>query len=232
MSYAGVRGRAGFFDGSRLKARFDSPMGIAVTWDPNSEFRIFVADTNNHCIRRVTYSTGRVATIAGSPQVPGLRDGPGKKSRFRFPMSLGVDLSAMNLFALDNQRRIRWLDLRGELAFVSTLVGGACRPVSQWTVVSSIVLRGVGCHPDWSAIEAGDPEVELFEPEFTCLGHTATCAPRNHPAIADRRSIRLQTVPPDISPTEASAAARAAGLERLGEREAEAIADGVSGPAA
>ena len=39
----------GFEDGSPTEAKFDSPQGLAY-----SNGQLFVADTNNHCIRKVT----------------------------------------------------------------------------------------------------------------------------------------------------------------------------------
>lgn len=197
--YAGIRAKPGFRDGYRAEALFDGPMGIAVTSsDPGSIFRIFVADTNNHCIRRLDWATGRISTVAGSYTMPGLLDGPGMRAKFRYPITLGTESTGENLFVLDNGNRIRWIDLRqtlqssGALTTVRTLMHGACRPVAQWTVFSSIIMRSVGCHPDWI-----DETVDTFERSFHCYGHTATCAPRNHPAQADKRSTILLEKPQD-----------------------------------
>ena len=49
---------AGFLDGSRGEARFHEPGGISAT-----SKALFVADTNNHAIRRIDLATGRVETI-------------------------------------------------------------------------------------------------------------------------------------------------------------------------
>ena len=58
---AGSPGTAGFADGSGAAARFDTPMGI--TLGPDGD--LYVADRNNHRIRRVT-PAGVVTTYAGT----------------------------------------------------------------------------------------------------------------------------------------------------------------------
>lgn len=191
--YAGTRGLAGYVDGSRLKARFNAPSGLVISTDPRRPRRIYIADSGNHCIRVVTYESGRIATVAGSPITPGFRDGPGQEARFQQPSSLGMDPEGLHLFVLDNFRRIRYIELYLKKKTVTTLVGGACRAVARWTVYESIVQRRVGCHPDWVARNAGE-QVDLYvsgEGVFFCAGHQATCAERHHPALADRNSPQL-----------------------------------------
>jgi len=75
---AGAPGGPGFFDGSPSDpVRFDSPLGVAVT---TTGVR-FVADTENHVIRKVDAS-GNVTTFAGKFGVPGTTDGIGGNARF------------------------------------------------------------------------------------------------------------------------------------------------------
>lgn len=199
--YAGSRGEAGYMDGSRQKARFDSPMGIAVTLAPDMPLVIYVSDTNNHCLRRIDFATGRTMTLVGQPKVPGLRDGPGIEARLRFPMSLGVDSAGRHLVVLDNGWRVRYVDLSQAseaIADIHTLVDGACRMVSHYTVAASVELRVVGCHQDWYATEAGDTSVDTHKFVLACKGHETTCAPRHHPAIADQNSEHLLMPPASI----------------------------------
>lgn len=75
---AGAPGGAGYFDGSPADpVRFDSPSGVAVTATGDR----FVADTNNHVIRKIDAS-GNVTTFAGKFGVPGSADGTGGNARF------------------------------------------------------------------------------------------------------------------------------------------------------
>eukprot|EP00927_Polykrikos_kofoidii_P008055 TRINITY_DN13336_c0_g1_i1.p1 TRINITY_DN13336_c0_g1~~TRINITY_DN13336_c0_g1_i1.p1 ORF type:complete len:375 (+),score=34.37 TRINITY_DN13336_c0_g1_i1:87-1211(+) len=192
MEYAGQRGKPGHKDGSRKEARFDGPSGIAVATSKNSPAVLFVSDSNNHCIRMVEFVNGRFTTIVGFPGAPGLRDGFGLETRFRHPQTMGVDSAGLNLFVVDNIRRIRHVGLGTEPPSVTTLIGGACRGFAQYTAYGSITMRSVACHADWSARDHGETDVEFAVVPLICKGHVATCGPRHLPAIADRNSPNLQ----------------------------------------
>jgi hypothetical protein len=56
-TYAGTR-QVGANDGDRKQAQFNEPGGISAT-----SRELFVADTNNHLIRRIEVATGRVSTV-------------------------------------------------------------------------------------------------------------------------------------------------------------------------
>merc|ERR1712113_981490 len=104
---------------------------------------------------------------------PGLRDGKGLASRFRSPMSLGVDSGGFKLFVLDNTRLIRFVDLSSVIPTVTTLVGGACRAVSRWMVPAapSVVMRTVGCHPDWLLRDQeNEVDPDRFVETSMCVG--------------------------------------------------------------
>jgi hypothetical protein len=189
--YAGLRGQFDHMDGSRKQSRFNSPTGIAVTLKADQPLTIFISDTNNHCIRRVNYATERVSNIVGLPKVPGLRDGPTKDSRLRLPQSLGLDESGDNLMVLDNGNRVRHVKVNLLVPTITTLVDGACRQISRYTMLTSIEYREVGCHTDWLALDVGDTEVDTHLSRTGCIGHKATCGARNHPALQDIFSPQL-----------------------------------------
>ncbi len=54
-------GVAGLRDGPALRACFNTPQGVATDVEA-----VWVADTGNHCIRRVDLATGEVMTLAGT----------------------------------------------------------------------------------------------------------------------------------------------------------------------
>jgi sugar lactone lactonase YvrE len=82
---AGKSGQRGCEDGVGERARFRDPTGIAL----DSKGTIYVADTGNHVIRKISRG-GMVVTWAGAPGKPGRADGRGTKARFNQPGDLVV----------------------------------------------------------------------------------------------------------------------------------------------
>ncbi|MFY7886516.1 MAG: hypothetical protein ACOVOV_16905, partial [Dolichospermum sp.] len=87
-------GSSGFINGTGNAARFSSPKGVAIDNSGN----IYVADTGNHSIRKIT-STGVVTTIAGFSTF-GFVDGIGNVARFRDPTGIAIDNSG-NIYVAD-----------------------------------------------------------------------------------------------------------------------------------
>jgi sugar lactone lactonase YvrE len=109
-------GSIGRGDGTGTAARFRSPQGVAVDASGN----VFVADTGNSAIRRVSVD-GAVSTLAGSSFV-GFLDGTGASARFRNPTSVAVDSNG-NVFVADSgNNAIRKITPSG---VVSTFAGGS-----------------------------------------------------------------------------------------------------------
>ena len=73
-------------DGTGPAARFFSPQGITV----DGVGAIYVADTINHAIRKVT-PAGAVSTLAGSAERRAGTDGTGPSARFSKPRGITVD---------------------------------------------------------------------------------------------------------------------------------------------
>jgi hypothetical protein len=122
---AGLPRNAGSADGRGANARFYSPNGVASDGAGN----LFVADSDNHTIRKVVLATGEVTTVAGVPGGEGARDGRGAAARFARPLAVASD-GAGNLFVTDSANHtIRKLVMAtGE---VSTLAGSPGRWGSQ-----------------------------------------------------------------------------------------------------
>lgn len=75
----------------RALAKMKGPQSIAA----DSRGNIYVADTGNHCIRRIDRS-GVVSTFAGRPNVSGYRDGFGVNALFNQPVALAVDVDSVS----------------------------------------------------------------------------------------------------------------------------------------
>lgn len=84
--FAGVSGVTGATDGTGANARFQNPEGIAFDAAGN----LFVADSNNHMIRKITPS-GVVTTIAGQSTNIGVAAGTAGNAQFFLPTGITVD---------------------------------------------------------------------------------------------------------------------------------------------
>ncbi len=114
---AGVAGSSGSTDATGSAARFNNPFGVSVDTAGN----VFVADTNNHTIRKVT-SAGVVTTLAGTAGSSGSTDATGSAARFKQPVGVAVD-TAGNVFVADfSNHTIRKVTSAG---VVTTLAGSA-----------------------------------------------------------------------------------------------------------
>lgn len=85
-TFSGAAGTVASLDGPVASARYAVPYGVAI----DSNGNLYVADTFNHIIRRVS-AAGIVTTIAGSVGVWGSSDGIGNAARFLHPFAIAVD---------------------------------------------------------------------------------------------------------------------------------------------
>ena len=117
---AGTAGVAGSQDGTANGALFNQPQGIAVDATGN----VYVADTNNCTIRKVTQG-GVTTTIAGAVGQSGASDGTGGSARFAFPIGIATDASG-NVYVADlDNSAVRKVTPSGA---VSTLAGNLGSP--------------------------------------------------------------------------------------------------------
>ena len=115
---AGAAGQAGSNDGTGSSARFNNPSGI----DVDSAGNVFVADTTNNLIRKVT-PAGTVTTIAGLVGVSGTSDGDGSNALFNQPGGLALDSSGNVYVADTGNSTIRRISSAGAVVTVAGLSG-------------------------------------------------------------------------------------------------------------
>ncbi|MFZ2493469.1 MAG: hypothetical protein WA208_18475 [Thermoanaerobaculia bacterium] len=119
-TFAGPEGGGGFEDGTGSAARFRSASGVAVDGSGN----VYVADTRNHTIRKITPS-GAVTTLAGLAGNAGNADGTGSIARFDFPFGLATDSSGNVYVADEFNHTIRKISPAGEVTTLAGLAGAA-----------------------------------------------------------------------------------------------------------
>jgi sugar lactone lactonase YvrE len=105
----------GSVDAGPVNSQFNRPAAVVA----DSAGNIYVVDTNNSTIRRVT-PTGVVTTLAGSPGVIGSTDGTGTGARFFDPSGLALDSSGRIYVADSGNNTIREVTTAG---VVTTLAG-------------------------------------------------------------------------------------------------------------
>jgi sugar lactone lactonase YvrE len=114
-TFAGQKDNPGHHDGPALVARFDTPSAVACGTDGS----LFVADTGNHTIRKIT-PLGQVLTLAGRAGQSDAADGVQDQARFNNPLGLAADRLG-NLVVCDSgNHAVRLISPSGQ---VSTLAG-------------------------------------------------------------------------------------------------------------
>lgn len=115
-TFAGKAGMAGAADGNAARAKFDAPKGITT-----DGLNLYVADLNNHTIRKIEIESGMVSTVAGMAGKKGSIDGKAAAARFNRPY--GITTDGNNLYVTDsNNHSVRQIDI--ESGVVTTLAGG------------------------------------------------------------------------------------------------------------
>lgn len=110
--------------GDPMKAQFSFPKGSnpppAGTLAFDKDGNLYVADTLNHAIRKISADRKTITTVAGDG-TPGFKDGPGEGSQLNNPRDLEVGPDG-NLYIADElNHRVRMLDLAA--GTISTIAG-------------------------------------------------------------------------------------------------------------
>ena len=126
---AGVAGVPGHADGVGTAASFNYPGGVAT----DSMGNIYVADTSNHTIRKITPARV-VTTLAGTATVAGFADGVGTAASFNYPYGVATD-SAGDVYVADT-------------------LNNAIRKITPAGVVTTLAGTGTAGHADGTGAAA------------------------------------------------------------------------------
>ena len=132
-------GDANSTDGTGTAASFNAPKGIAI----DSSGNVYVADTGNHNIRKIT-PAGVVTTLAGSG-TQGSTDAIGIAASFDAPRGVTVDSSGNVYVADTNSRKIRKITPAG---VVSTLAGSGADGFTDGTGAAASFANPYGITVD------------------------------------------------------------------------------------
>ncbi len=167
---AGLAGVSGADDGTGGAALFNQPAGLAI----DSAGNLYVADTGNNAIRRVTPS-GVVTTFAGLPTIAGFQDGTGLGAQFSQPKSLTID-SAGNLYVADSgNSAIRKVTPAGVVTTLS-LQAAASSPPAGGNSGSSATGGSVSSGTSGVSASAGPKETGAGAMDGVLVGSLACLA--------------------------------------------------------
>ncbi|MGV3615013.1 MAG: hypothetical protein ACO1SV_06725 [Fimbriimonas sp.] len=122
----------GYVNGTMAGSAFDSPTAFAY----DAQGNLFVADTDNRSIRRITPS-GQVTTVAGVQGNIGSADGLGSTASFGLITGVAVASSGEEIFIADStNNKVRRI----------ALVGGDPGQPSSWKVTSVAGVIGAGAY--------------------------------------------------------------------------------------
>jgi uncharacterized protein YjiK len=183
-TFAGTAGNcvttSGGLDGSGTDSTFNNPTALAI----DSSNNIYVADTDNHLIRKIT-STGVVTTIAGTVGVSGSTNATGTSAKFNFPGGVCVTSTGVLYVADTENHIIRKITTAG---VVTTVSGSAGTPglsddtglLSLFNTPTGIGINGNG---KFYVADVGNNRIRVVDPASG--GDTSTFAGQGFAATVD-----------------------------------------------
>jgi len=146
-------GEAGMADGTFQQAAFNHPQGMAL--DGNT---LYVADTENHAIRRVDLDKRAVTTIAGTgQQARRFNDsGPGRQTALNSPWDLVLHRGALYI-AMAGSHQIWRMDLK--TSEVAPYAGSGREARTDGPLASAALAQPSGIATDDSRLYFADSEV-------------------------------------------------------------------------
>ena len=189
---AGALGQTGYRDGDLSTSLLNTPRSAY-----EYQNMVYVADTENHCIRVIDTQVKSIKQFAGTCQSPGFMDGPPQYNLLTRPDLVGVNNGT--LFINDSGNNyIRMVNLTTQ--YMVTLLGGACRDAVNITgnytapdynyQDSVFYFQGLNVHTivcvTGMVKTEGEPSGHIFNPENypqPCVEHITLCENRTSPYV-------------------------------------------------
>ena len=160
-------GSGGSANGTGTSASFNGPYGI--TTDGTN---LYVADAENHLIRKIVISTGAVTTVAGTGS-SGSANGTGTSASFNFPY--GITTDGTNLYVADgNNDLIRKIVI--STGAVTTVAGTGSSGSANGTGTSASFNNPVGITTDGTNLYVADFSNHLIRKIVISTGAVTTVA--------------------------------------------------------
>jgi hypothetical protein len=189
---AGTQGSGNFRDGDLSTSLLNSPKSLSFYNN-----KVYIADTNNHCIRVIDLEVKSIKQFSGRCTESGFKDGPSQYNRLNKPDLVGT--ANGTLFINDKGNNyVRVVDL--DTGYMKTLWGGACRdaiqiegsrPEAEYQVnTSKFYVDNGSIHVmvcDLALVkETGKPDEHIFNIEDyqePCTMHVTLCDNRTSPFV-------------------------------------------------
>ncbi|MES2618240.1 MAG: T9SS type A sorting domain-containing protein [Bacteroidota bacterium] len=192
----------GYLNSTNSASKFNAPVGVAVA----SNGDVYVADRNNHCIRKI--SGGNVTTIAGKNGVQGHDNGSGTVATFDAPFSVYLDGNTLYVADYGNSA-IRKIDLSNN-AVTDFITSGLSSPTDlckfegAWYITertcikryeSSVLSLYAG-----STSQSGDVDGIGKNARFEEISSITFNTKQNLLYIVDKGNNVIKTITPNSSP--------------------------------
>lgn len=152
--------------GPATNAQFNNAISVALDAAGN----MYVADFNNHCIRKINAATNIITTIAGTGTAGFSGDGgPAVNAELNSPSDLCAD-AAGNIYFADNQNfRVRKID--AATGIISTVAGNGGGSYAGETILA--INAGIH-YPNGLAVDANNLYISLFSKQRICKVNLTT----------------------------------------------------------
>jgi DNA-binding beta-propeller fold protein YncE len=180
-TFAGTSGSSGTLAGVGTDARFNSPMGVAIS--PDGTFAL-VSNLNGQVINKIILTTAAVSILAGAANSPGSANGFGTNTKFYTPYGLAISPGGDFSVVADYwNNRIRLIHI--STSEVTTLAGTGSAGNTNGAATSAQFNRPIGVaissQAEGSYVLVADYDNSLIRK--ISLTYTPTNPPTSAPSV-------------------------------------------------